>query len=100
MKQYEQTSCQVIENSLVGNWNHKQEQEKKVLSSHSNFWFWFFEAINEVKKIRNKVFIKSQKIPILSFIAINQEKEQGTCIFGFVVKKQVTKPETKFLLTL
>ena len=37
MKQQEQTSCQVIENSIVENYNHKQGQETKDVSSHRNF---------------------------------------------------------------
>ena len=52
--------------------------------------------------------MKSQKIPISNFIAINQAKKnkeqisyQGTetCHFGFEVRNEVEEPETKFLLS-
>ena len=34
------------------------------------------------KRTRNKIFIKSQKIPILNFIALNQAKEQETKVLS------------------
>ena len=50
---------QAIKTSGVGFWSHKQR-----------------------KRTRNKIFIKSQKIPILNFIALNQAKEQGTNVLS------------------
>ena len=74
---------QAIKTSGVGFWSHKQR-----------------------KRTRNKIFIKSQKIPILNFIALNQAKEQGTClikaqklaVFVFEVRNKVKETETKFSL--
>ena len=66
-----------------------------------------FEAIKRSKRTRNKIFIKSQKIPVSSFIALNQAKEQGINVIKaqklaalvFEVRNEVKEPETKLLLT-
>ena len=36
-------TCQVIETFFVGNLNHKQKQETKILSSQRNLWFWILK---------------------------------------------------------
>ena len=41
-----------------------------------------FEAINEVKEQETKIFIKYQEIPVSNIIAINQTKEQGTNVLS------------------
>ena len=41
-----------------------------------------FEAINEVTEQETKIFIKYQEIPVSNIIAINQTKEQGTNVLS------------------
>ena len=79
-KNKKQRSYQTIKTSGVGFGNHKWR-----------------------KRTRNKIFIKSQKIPVSIFIAINQAKEQGTNVLsthrrhsaGFWSHKQSKRTRSK-----
>ena len=55
------------------NKNKRQRSYQVIRTSGGGFW-----SDKWNKRTRNKIFIKSQKIPISSFIALNQAKEQGT----------------------
>ena len=68
--------------------------------------FLVFEAINEVKEQKTKIFIKYQKIPVSNIIAINQTKEQGTnvlsrhrnLLFLFKSKKRSKRTRKRVLI--
>ena len=78
-----QRSYQAIKTSGVGFWTHKWSN-----------------------RTRNKIFINSQKIPVLSFITINQAKEQGTNVLsshrrhsvGFWSHKQSKRTRNKICI--
>ena len=77
----EQTSCQVKKFSLlkIKTINKNKKWRSYQVIEPSGFGFW---SHKRSKRTRNKVFIKSQKIPVSNFIAINQAKEQGTNVLS------------------
>ena len=59
------------------NKNKKRRPYQDIKTSGVGFW-----SHKRRKRTRNKIFIKSQKIPILNFIALNQAKEQETKVLS------------------
>ena len=69
-------SCPLLEIKTI-NKNKKRRPYQAIKTSGVGFW-----SHKQRKRTRNKIFIKSQKIPILNFIALNQAKEQGTNVLS------------------
>ena len=59
------------------NKNKKRRPYQDIKTSGVGFW-----SHKQLKRTRNKILIKSQKIPILNFIALNQAKEQETKVLS------------------